>query len=130
MYARFFYFRKGTVEVACIKDIIWPWLVTSAKQRQYPCSGFQQNQRITRNSFEFPLNLNGKLTMAFLTSQSWHVLKYWCRNGWGLSSTDVPVLLLNKPIVFSVNPVRSCKSWVAGVHSMTRDPIDKKCCFL
>ena len=29
-------------------------------------------------------------------------------------------------IVFSANPLRSCKIWVAGLHSMTREPIDKK----
>ena len=27
--------------------------------------------------FEFPINLIGKLTMAFLTVLSWHVLKSW-----------------------------------------------------
>ena len=32
-------------------------------------------------SFEFPLNLIGKSTMAFLTSQSWRVLKSWHTGG-------------------------------------------------
>ena len=31
---------------------------------------------------EFPFNLIGKLTMAFLTGQSWHILKFLV-NRWG-----------------------------------------------
>ena len=31
--------------------------------------------------FEFPFILIGKLTMAFLTGQSWHVLKSWYTGG-------------------------------------------------
>ena len=34
------------------------------------------------NLFEFPLNLIGKSKMAFLTGQSWCVLKSWY-TGWG-----------------------------------------------
>ena len=32
-------------------------------------------------SFKFPFNLIGKSTMAFLTGQSWHVLKSWYTGG-------------------------------------------------
>ena len=31
--------------------------------------------------FEFPFILIGKRTMAFLTGQSWRVLKSWCTGG-------------------------------------------------
>ena len=31
--------------------------------------------------FKFPFNLIGKLTMAFLTGQLWHVLKSWYTGG-------------------------------------------------
>ena len=31
--------------------------------------------------FKFPFNLIGKLTMADLTGQSWHILKTWCKSG-------------------------------------------------
>ena len=43
--------------------------------------GPQQTQRITGNAFEFPFNLIGKSTMAFLTGQSWRLLKSWYTGG-------------------------------------------------
>ena len=33
--------------------------------------------------FEFPFNLIGKSTMAFLSGQSWRVLKFWYTGGEG-----------------------------------------------
>ena len=31
--------------------------------------------------FEFPFNLIGKSTMAFLTGQGWHIVKSWYKDG-------------------------------------------------
>ena len=36
-----------------------------------------QTQQITGSTFRVSFMLIGKLTMAFLTSQSWHILKSW-----------------------------------------------------
>ena len=52
----------------------------SAKQCQNPCCGLKE---LPKMSFEFPFNLIGKSTMAFLTDQSWHVLKS-CYTGGGI----------------------------------------------
>ena len=37
--------------------------------------------KLPKVRFEFPFNLIGKSTMAFLTGQSWHILKSWY-TGW------------------------------------------------
>ena len=41
----------------------------------------QRTQGIAGNTFEFPFNLIGKSTMAFLTGLSWRVLKSWYSGG-------------------------------------------------
>ena len=40
-----------------------------------------RHNELTEVRFDFPFNLIGKLTMAFLTGQSWHVLKSWYTGG-------------------------------------------------
>ena len=40
-----------------------------------------QAQRVTGNALEFPFNQIGEPTMAFLTCQSWRVLKSWYTGG-------------------------------------------------
>ena len=52
-------------------DVIQSRSVTSAKQCRNPCTGPPANSI----RFESPFNLIGKLTMAFLTGQSWPALK-------------------------------------------------------
>ena len=37
--------------------------------------------QLPEERFEFPFNLIGKSTMAFLTGQSWRVLKSWSTGG-------------------------------------------------
>ena len=41
----------------------------------------QRTQRITGSAVEFPFNLIGKSTMAFLTGQSWRIPKSWYTGG-------------------------------------------------
>ena len=50
-----------TWRVACVADVISFWLVTSAKQHRYPCSGPPEQVR-----FEFPLTLIGIYIDNFL----------------------------------------------------------------
>ena len=57
-------------------------LVTSAKQRHCPCSEPQTDSaNYPEERFEFPFNLISKSTMAFLTGQSWRLLKSWYTGG-------------------------------------------------
>ena len=44
------------------------------------CSA-QPTNKLLEGHFEFPFILIGKLTMAFSTGQSWHVLKSWYTAG-------------------------------------------------
>ena len=46
----------------------------SVKQQQDPCY-LPPTKELQEVHFEFPFILIGKSTMAFLTGQSWHVLK-------------------------------------------------------
>ena len=50
------------------------------KQCRSPCSRSQGTELITGNA-EFSFILIGKSTMAFLTDQSWRVLKSWYTAG-------------------------------------------------
>ena len=70
-------FTRGPVALACVADEIWPRFVTSAKQCRDPCSGpptDSTNYRKCVSNFLSSCRI-GKLTMAFLTGQSWLVLK-------------------------------------------------------
>ena len=51
------------------------------KQRQDPFSGPQQIQQITGSAFQISFHPDGKSTKAFLTSQSWCILKSWYPDG-------------------------------------------------
>ena len=56
--------------------------VTSAKQPRDPCSGpLTKSTRYRKCVSNFPSNWLANRPMAFLTGQSWHVLKSWCT--WG-----------------------------------------------
>ena len=65
-----------TWRVACVADVISFWLVTSAKQHRYPCSGPPEQVR-----FEFPFTLIGILTMTYLKGQSRRLNKSWYIGG-------------------------------------------------
>ena len=57
-------------------------IVTSAQQRGDPCFCVLHGlKRLPEMRFKFPFNLIGKSTMAFLTGQSWHVIKSWYTGG-------------------------------------------------
>ena len=60
--------------IACIAHVIQPLLVTSAKWCGYPCSAGSPNELS-----ELPENVHSEFpsTMAFLTCQSWCILKSW-----------------------------------------------------
>ena len=66
-------------------------------------------------SFEFPFNLIGKLTMAFLTGQSRHVLKSWYTGG-GVEQGFQHCFAdgLNKSLISSV--VHPGPVWIACVQ--------------
>lgn len=51
------------------------------KQRQDPFSGPQRIQQITGSTFQISFHPDGKSTKAFLTSQSWCILKSWYPDG-------------------------------------------------
>ena len=72
---------KNKRRTARKEGVTYQWLVTSAKQCWYPCSGSLTKGWLTGNVFGILFtcisNLIGKLTMAFLTGQSRHVLKSW-----------------------------------------------------
>ena len=61
-------------------DVIYARLVTSARLSLFwTPNGLNQSWELR---FEFPFNLIGNSTTAFLTGQSWRVLKSWY-TGWG-----------------------------------------------
>ena len=68
--------------------------------------------------FEFPFNLIGKLTMAFLTVQSWRVLKSWYTGGdleQGFRRCFVDGLNQKLPVVCGAGQVQDIvnkRSWV------------------
>ena len=60
--------------LACVADLIYPRLVTSAEQGRDSFSGRKNElneSRLVR--FEFPFNFIGKWQWLFLTGQSWPV---------------------------------------------------------
>ena len=65
--------------LARVADLILPRLVTFVKHDRYPCSRHPTDSTNYQKcvSYFFPFNLIGKLTRAFLTDQSWRVLKSW-----------------------------------------------------
>ena len=81
--------RNNIVMLCCAKNRrcesfrVTPPLIKSAEQRRYPCSRPRPNglNKLPERRFEFPFNLSGKLTMAFLTGRSWRVLKSWYTDG-------------------------------------------------
>ena len=54
-----------------------PRLVTSANSGEALVLGPRRTQRITWSAVWFPFDLYGKSAMAFLTGQSWPLLKSW-----------------------------------------------------
>ena len=57
-------------------------IVTSARKRRDPCFWVLHGLKgLPEMRFKFPFNLIGKSTMAFLTGQSWRVLKSWYTGG-------------------------------------------------
>ena len=62
--------------LACVADVILPQLVTSAKQRRYPCYGPPMDS-IYQNAFRIFLQPD----WLFLTGQSWPVFKSWYTGG-------------------------------------------------
>ena len=74
---------RSIANLACVADVLKPRLVTSAKQCRDPCSGAPNGlNELPEVSLEFRFILIGKLTIAFLTDQSWCLLKS-CYTGWG-----------------------------------------------
>ena len=69
-------FLSGLV-IVCVTDIK-PWLVTSAKlSADILVLGPNGFKELLELHFEFPFNLIGMSTVAFLTNQSWCILKSW-----------------------------------------------------
>ena len=83
----------------------------SAKERQFSCSTDPLNES-PEMRFEFPFNLIGKLTIFFLTGQSWRVLKSWYTAG-GPEQGFLHCLAdgLNQSLVSSVAQGSSCKAF-------------------
>ena len=70
------FYHGITWRVACVADVIFFWLVTSAKQHRYPCSGPPEQVR-----FEFPFTLIHILTMTYLKGQSRRLNESWYIGG-------------------------------------------------
>ena len=67
---------KLMANLASLADVLKPRLVKSAKQCRDPCFGPPKGlDELLEVSLEFPFILIGKLTTAFLTGQSWCLLK-------------------------------------------------------
>ena len=60
-----FFPAASNLSLACVADVTYLRLVTSAKQRRDPCSGSPKGLK-AKVRFKFPIRLIGKLTMAFL----------------------------------------------------------------